>query len=164
MPAGTDIRSSANTKAFYRKVKQVANQLFSEQLTTDYNIYAFDTGSVTVNATNVETAADELFFLQFPSGAKILDLQCVSSDMDTGANLIFDYIVETTAGVETVLITNVNGQAAATKETIDAGKKYTDVGGQYFGIKVTTGAAGGAQAGTIRVKGQFYMGDLLTGF
>lgn len=162
MAAATDIRASANKKAFFRKLQQKARfkQLPGE---VDGGFYAFDSGTITVNATNVDDANDELFVLKFPEGAKIINLRVDFSDMDSGANLLIDVNVETDGGSETTLINAVNAQSAVVDE-LDAGLMFTDVGGQYLGHKVQVGAAGGALAGTARYRGVIFMGDLLTGF
>lgn len=164
MAAGTQTLTTANKKAFWRKIKQATNYSYNVPLDPG-GLFAFDSGSQTVAATNTETQDDELFVLQFPDGAYLVDLQVEFSDLDTGANLIVDTIVETSGGTETVLITGTNPQSAV-KDELDAnaGHLLRDVGGQYLGFKVTTGAAGGAQAGTVRYKGLIWIGTPLTGF
>lgn len=164
MAAGTDIRNSANKKASYRRIRQFKSDVVAREQRPDGGIYVFDTGDVAVAATNTETVDDILLVFQFPLGAKLLGLKTVWSDLDTGALLIANTVVRTEAGAETVLMTGHNMQTAGSKDVLDAGKLFTDVGGQYLGFHVTTGSGAGATTGTIRYYGMFYMGDMITGF
>lgn len=160
MGAGT-VTTGANPEAFYNLLK---DETRARKLPNALpcGVYAFDSGSTTVADTYTETAGDEFFPIRFPTKRKcyIVALQVTFSDLDSGANLIVDTIVEDTAGTETVLITGTNPQAAVNDEMdINAGNLLREVTGQYLGFKVTTGAAGGAVAGTVRYKGLVYLGD-----
>lgn len=160
MPAGTDT-TGANPEAFYNLLK---DETRSRKLPNALpcGVYAFDSGTITVAATHTETANDEFFPIQFPSKRKcyLVALHTTYSDLDTGANLILNTIMETTGGTETILITGTNPQSAVSDE-LDANGFHLlrECTGQYLGFKVTTGAAGGAQAGTMQYRGLIYLGD-----
>lgn len=167
MAAATDIRSSANKQAFWRKVKKDTNY----QVAVPYDpqgIYAFDTGDVTVASTNVDDADDELFVLKFPDGTYLVNLQVTVSDLDTHGTptLELNHIVENDAGTEVIVIAGASSTIAeaggsAMMDTA-GGHLLRDVGGMYLGFKVATDSATAA-AGTVRYKGLIWMGAPITG-
>lgn len=168
MAAGAQILTSANKRSTFRRLKQATN--YRNNISFDpVGLYAFDTGAQTVAATNTETANDLLFTFQFPNDCYLYDLQVTVTDLDSGANLVFDVITSDTGasgGTEVVLINDTSiGQTGGSDELDrNNGLMLSDVSGLYLGIKVGTGAAAGAQAGTIRFKGLLHMGAPLTGF
>ena len=165
MAADTQILSSANKKSFWRKIMQQTRYGYSVPLDPG-GLYAFDTGAATVAATNTETADDELFVLQFPDGAYLVNLQVTLTDLDSHGTptLVLDHIVENAAGTEVVLISGSTVGQAAGSDELDAngGHLLRDVGGMYLGFKVSTGAATAA-AGTVRYKGLIWIGSPITG-
>jgi len=163
MPAGTAYSSIANSDSFFRKAKRITAVHKNPNL-RPVGLFAFDSGADTVAATNTETAGDELFTIKFPDETYLLSLQVTASVLDSNGipALVFDTIVEDSAGSETVLINDSTiGQAGGSDELdANAGHILRDVSNQYLGFKVATGAATAA-AGTIRYKGLVWMGPLV---
>jgi len=162
MAAGTQNLSSVNAYTFASIAKR---QMRDERLPDDHlrGSFSFTTGARTVAATNTETEADELFVLTFPEKCYLEHLLVTITDVDTNATptLVFDVIVENSAGTEVVLINDATiGQAGGTDE-LDANLFLTDVSEKKLGIKVVTGSATAA-AGTITFKGRVWLGNLPT--
>lgn len=163
MAAGTAYSSIANAESFYRKAKRITAVQKNPNL-RPVGVYAFDSGADTVATTNTETADDELFTLKFPDETYLISLQATATDLDSNVApaLVFDVIVEDSAGTEVVLINDTTiGQAGGSDELdANSGHILRDVSNHYLGFKVGTGAATAA-AGTIRYKGLVWIGPLV---
>lgn len=169
MAAGYQLLSVANKRAVWRRFMQDARRKNAVPLDPQ-GFYAFNTGAQTVEATNVETAADALFVFQFPNDCYLYDLQVTITDIDTDGSpaAVFDVLTSTTGasgGTEVVLINDSTiGQAGGSDELDrNSGHMFRDVSGLYLGIKMATGAATAA-AGTITFKGIVHIGAPITGF
>lgn len=106
---------------------------------------------VTVPATSVDDANDILRLSpKFGPDTVLWDFAGTPSDLDSGANHVYDIIWVTEAGVTTLTIVSgsTKGQAATGSDEAAAAAKGRLVGEGYLAMKTTTGAAGGATAGT----------------
>lgn len=107
--------------------------------------------SVAVPATSVDDANDILRLSpKFGPDTVLWNFTGTPSDLDSGANHIYDIIWVTEAGVTTLTIVSgsTKGQAASGTDEAAAAAKGRLVGEGYLAMKTTTGAAGGATAGT----------------
>ena len=159
MAAGTTNKAPVNAYTFYSIASRQARleRLPDE---TPRGVFAFSTGAVDIATTNVDDAADQVFFLTFPGKAYLMDLQVTAEDLDDGTDLVFDVIVENSAGTEVVLINDTTIGQAGGSDRLDAdGHLLRDVSNQMLGIKIVT-AAGTPAAGAITLKGVVWLGDL----
>jgi hypothetical protein len=106
---------------------------------------------VTVPATAIDDANDILRLSpKFGPDTVLHDFAGTPSDLDSGANHVYDIIWVTEAGATTLTLVSgsTKGQAASGSDEAAAAAKYRHVGEGYLAMKTTTGAAGGATAGT----------------
>lgn len=106
---------------------------------------------VTVPSTSVDDTGDIIRLSpKFGPDTVLWDFAGTPSDMDSGANLVYDIVWVTEADVVTVTLVSgsTKAQAASGSDVIAAAAKGTLVGEGYLAMKVTTGAGAGATAGT----------------
>lgn len=138
------------------KLKQVQRGKMDNP-STALGIFDFDSGLVTVPSTAAQQD-DQVFVLTFPANCRLLELQYVSSDRDTGSvAIVEDIIAENSAGTEIVLINDSIAAQAGTADILDEGMKFVDVSNMLLGLRVVTSAATAA-AGTVRFKGVISVG------
>jgi hypothetical protein len=103
-----------------------------------------------VPETSVDDALD-IFRLspKLPAGY-LLDFRGTPSDLDSGANLVYDVVWITADGVVSATLTSgsTKGQAASGSDVLAAAATGVYVPEGYLALKVTTGAGAGATAGT----------------
>lgn len=104
----------------------------------------------TVPATSVDDADDVFRLSQKLPAGYVLDFAGTPSDLDSGANLVYSVVWITEAGVvaRTLVTDSTKGQAASGTDDLEAAAKGRFVPEGYLALKVGTGAAGGATAGT----------------
>lgn len=106
---------------------------------------------VTVPTTAIDDANDILRLSpKFGPDTVLHDFAGTPSDLDSGTNHVYDIIWVTEAGVTTVTLVSgsTKSQAASGSDECAAAARYKHVGEGYLAMKTTTGAAGGATAGT----------------
>lgn len=121
---------------------------------------------VTIPATSVDDAGDIIRLSpKFGPDTVLWDFVGTPSDMDSGANLVYDIVWVTEADAVTVTLASgsTKAQAATGSDVIAAAAKGTLVGEGYLAMKVTTGAGAGATAGTYSYGMQLSRGWLKPG-
>jgi hypothetical protein len=114
----------------------------------------------TVPATSVDDNDDILRLFKCPAGAYIREWRSSPSDLDSGANLVYSILAINDAdATQVTLVSGSNkGQAGTASDRLldDAVGKY--VGNYWIALKATTGAAGGAAAGTLKCYWELSIG------
>jgi hypothetical protein len=165
MPAATDTNAAyANKAALSRALRK--NQIARGQKPTKPSGLFVIERAIPVAATNVETANDELYLLQFPDGnVRLLNLRITATDLDTDGSpaLVFSIKTETTGGTEVTLISGSTIGQAGGSDDLDANTPLAslDVGGEYLIMDVSTGAATAA-AGTLTVQATVFIDPVTT--
>jgi hypothetical protein len=112
-------------------------------------------------ATQVDFAADATNLFLFPDKAYLWSPIYVDvDDLDTGAGLVWDLVVEDTDGSNAVVLIDDStvGQAAGTDVSDDEqADLLRDVSGKYLRLEIATAAATPV-AGTFRVRFAYFAG------
>lgn len=106
---------------------------------------------VTVPVIAIDEANDILRLSpKFGPETVLVDFAGTPSDLDSGANHVYDVVWITEAGVVTATLVSASdkSQAATGSDVCLAAARYKHVGEGYLAMKTTTGAAAGATAGT----------------
>lgn len=104
---------------------------------------------------SVDDNDDKVNLFVFPSSFLLVGMSVNFPDLDTGANLVQSVLAVTVAGgtTQATLISATQAGRTGANDDLDANLDAPiDVGGCYCQLHTTTGAAGGAQGGTITVK------------
>jgi len=165
MAAATHTLDRANKASTYERFKRVARRLLGKA-ETDGLFYVIDSGSFTPTSVMTDDADDLILCIQFPEGAKLYDLQIVSTaDVDTGSGaLVYDVTAFDGSSTHVTLISGCTiGATGSGKDemTRDQGNMFLDVGGDYLCLKITTPANANAGTGALRVKAMVFQGDLI---
>lgn len=147
----TDVERSWITPVFH--------ELIENRRTRNAFPYAF-AQKFTIPATSVDDASDIVRLFKAPAGAYIWAWRSTPSDMDSGANLVYDIVA--TDDSDVVKLQMVTGstkaQAASGSDALLDAARGRYIGNYWVAVKVTTGAAGGALAGTLKCAWQLSIG------
>ena len=163
MSAGTSTLARANKKSLYELFKRVKRSLIRPDSNPDGLFLPFDSGNFTPVDAETESADDQLRVLRFPDGAKLYDLQIVSTaELDSGAAWVYDLQVDDDTTEYTLIANCTVGRGASDEDEMDlnTGYRFLDVGGFYLQLKTSTPPTGNTGTGVLRVKGMLYMGSI----
>lgn len=164
MAAATVALARANKNALYERFKRVCRDLWG-RAKTDGMSFVIDSGAIVPTSIQTDDADDILEVIQFPEGAKLEDLQIVSTaEVDSGgAAWVYD-VTAFDGTTHSVLISGCTvGRGASDEDEMDlnTGFRWLDVGGDYLCIKTTTPPTANAGTGSLRVKVKVFQGPLI---
>jgi hypothetical protein len=162
MAAGTTETTASQLKGGDRFVTQYLATCFANDQPL-YGISMPMADKATVPATAIETADDILRLSpKLPVGTHIEDFRGTPSDMDSGANFVYDVVAIAEDGtvIATLVSGSSKGQAATGSDRIADAAVGKYLGECYLALKTTTGAGAGATAGTYKWYAKFAVGLL----